>query len=186
MKSLGYITLKEASELSGIGSEALKKRCQEGKIPGALKQGKTWFVPRSEVVKDETAGTDFYIDVLSKLAESGLGFGVTLFVNGVIVSGDLISSKKYIHEVNKAIIGSGDHADDKTKSVVTNLFEKFFKAVTDKIDEGGEDRLIKHLHMNNVEVFADSSDTIGFTDGLLRIKKDQIDGFIWGRGTPAE
>lgn len=46
----GYVTLKEAKKISGIKIETLKRQCRLGKIPGAIKEGKTWFIPRSTVV----------------------------------------------------------------------------------------------------------------------------------------
>lgn len=41
----GYLTLAEAETVYGIKADTLKKQCQSGKIIGAIKKGKTWFVP---------------------------------------------------------------------------------------------------------------------------------------------
>ena len=41
----GYITLSEAEKFYGVKADTLKKQCLSGKYPGAVKQGKTWFVP---------------------------------------------------------------------------------------------------------------------------------------------
>ena len=41
----GYITLSEAEKFYGVKANTLKKQCLSGKYPGAIKQGKTWFVP---------------------------------------------------------------------------------------------------------------------------------------------
>ncbi len=41
----GYITLSEAEKFYGVKADTLKKQCLNGKYPGAVKQGKTWFVP---------------------------------------------------------------------------------------------------------------------------------------------
>lgn len=41
----GYLTLKEAEERYGVKADTLKRRCQSGSVKGAIKQGKTWFVP---------------------------------------------------------------------------------------------------------------------------------------------
>ena len=41
----GYLTLAEAEDRYGVKADTLKKHCQNGKIKGAIRQGKTWFVP---------------------------------------------------------------------------------------------------------------------------------------------
>lgn len=41
----GYITLAEAEKFYGVKANTLKKQCLGGKFPGAIKKGKTWFVP---------------------------------------------------------------------------------------------------------------------------------------------
>lgn len=41
----GYLTITEAEERYGVKADTLKKRCQRGRVKGAIKQGKTWFVP---------------------------------------------------------------------------------------------------------------------------------------------
>lgn len=45
------LTIEEASELSGISSETLRKRCQSGAIIGAENKGKTWLIPISYLFK---------------------------------------------------------------------------------------------------------------------------------------
>ncbi|MFA6518887.1 MAG: hypothetical protein WCV93_04555 [Candidatus Shapirobacteria bacterium] len=45
LKIPGYLTLSEAEERYKVKADTLKKKCQNGKIKGAVKQGKTWFVP---------------------------------------------------------------------------------------------------------------------------------------------
>jgi len=41
----GYLTLEEAESIYGTKADTLKRRCQNGKVIGAIKKGKTWFVP---------------------------------------------------------------------------------------------------------------------------------------------
>jgi len=56
----GYITLSQAEKFYGIKADTLKKQCLAGKYPGAIKQGKTWFVP--EIPK--TASHQDYLAVI--------------------------------------------------------------------------------------------------------------------------
>lgn len=45
IKIPGYITLSEAETRYATKRDTLKRRCQKGMVRGAIKQGKTWFVP---------------------------------------------------------------------------------------------------------------------------------------------
>jgi hypothetical protein len=56
----GYITLSEAEKFYGVKADTLKKQCLAGKYTGAIKQGKTWFVP--EIPK--TASHQDYLAVI--------------------------------------------------------------------------------------------------------------------------
>ena len=50
----GYYTTKEAAEKLGYKTaDSLKHYCQQGKIPGVLKVGKTWLIPESWIEKTE-------------------------------------------------------------------------------------------------------------------------------------
>lgn len=49
----GYYTTKEAAEVLGYSSTStLAALCQQGKIVGVLKVGKTWLIPESWVKDD--------------------------------------------------------------------------------------------------------------------------------------
>ena len=46
----GYYTTKEAAEKLGYKTaDSLRQYCQQGKIIGAIKVGKTWLIPESWV-----------------------------------------------------------------------------------------------------------------------------------------
>jgi hypothetical protein len=45
----GYITVAEATKLSGKGIKMIARVCQTGKLPGAEKIGNTWLIPRVSV-----------------------------------------------------------------------------------------------------------------------------------------
>ena len=42
-----YVTLREASEITGLSEHNLRYWCSKGKIKGAIKLCKTWIIPRS-------------------------------------------------------------------------------------------------------------------------------------------
>lgn len=55
----GYYTTKEAAEKLGYkSSDSLKHYCQQGKIAGAVKVGKTWFIPETWVIHTEKTPVD--------------------------------------------------------------------------------------------------------------------------------
>jgi len=56
----GYITLSKAEKYYGVKADTLKRQCLNNKYPGAIKQGKTWFVP--EISK--TASHQDYLAVI--------------------------------------------------------------------------------------------------------------------------
>lgn len=50
----GYYTTKEAAEKLGYAStSSLRYACIGGKVPDALKVGKTWFIPEKWVEEQE-------------------------------------------------------------------------------------------------------------------------------------
>lgn len=56
------LTLTEASKLSGIDEETLKKKCQALQIPGAIKKGKTWLIPSFAILGKANPKVGVYID----------------------------------------------------------------------------------------------------------------------------
>ena len=181
MKSLGYITLTEAEKLSGIKADTLKKRCQEGKLEGAIKQGNTWYVPRSEVIKsDEPTSRDTLLAILATLAEVGVEVGITLFVSGSLVTGQLVSKKRYFERV-KSSLNRAAQLNTASVEIVT-MFNKIFESAgSDKqknIQEALEDP-IHYLHLVKVHIKQNDA-WMNIGEEGLRLKISAVDGFIWG------
>lgn len=40
-----YLTVKEVSQIWGITERMINYHCTAGRIPGALRRGKMWFIP---------------------------------------------------------------------------------------------------------------------------------------------
>lgn len=182
MKSIGYITLAEAEQLSGIRSDTLKKRCQEGKIPGAIKQGKTWFVPRSEILRNEIpAIDDRLLAMLATIAEAGVGLSITLIVGGAFISGELIPMKKYLEMVqaNLKRDAKGENAPEFIEKLFDPMFDSLLKTQPKNLTEA-VDKQINYLHIAKSEVWASGQQSNG-DENPLRIKLSAVDGFMWGR-----
>jgi hypothetical protein len=57
-----YMTLKEASTEWDISTRRINTLCLQGRIPGAVKYGNTWVIPRnSEKPKDKRIKSGNYI-----------------------------------------------------------------------------------------------------------------------------
>lgn len=181
----GYITLKQAAEISGRTVEALKKQCQVGKVRGAIKQGKTWFVPQSEIIVDDFASTNGTLTYLASLVESSSSsknptrFGVIIFMNGVVVSGDLVSRAYYLDKFKNDILSNvafGDAVDKKVAQKFVDFTDKYFGQMKDDKETG----LPTFLHLDDITFWhGDSSQTL--SPGLLRIKTSEVDGFMLGK-----
>ncbi len=46
---MDYLNLKEVSELWGISERRIRKLCSENRISGAMKQGKSWVIPKGTI-----------------------------------------------------------------------------------------------------------------------------------------
>jgi excisionase family DNA binding protein len=48
---IDYMTSKEAARKLGCKERYIRKLCSDGRIPGAVKMGGSWFVPKSSTIK---------------------------------------------------------------------------------------------------------------------------------------
>jgi hypothetical protein len=180
MTEFGYITLSQAETLSGIKADTLKKRCQEGKIKGAMKQGKTWFIPKNEVIKDNNTQKDRPLHSLAALAEAGLNINVTLFSNGIILNGNLISSKDYYERMRlkleqklSSFTGNNIGMDDKFTGLLDLMFDE--KVILTEKETGKE---VKSIHLDNVKMLrGESFQNLG--QNIVNIKLSSINGFYF-------
>lgn len=46
LKNMDYMTLKEAGEKWGISARMINYYCFAGRIPGAVKMGTVWLIPK--------------------------------------------------------------------------------------------------------------------------------------------
>lgn len=47
VKEENYITVQEYAKLCGRSTARIKVLCSEGRLPGAIKKGKRWFIPHN-------------------------------------------------------------------------------------------------------------------------------------------
>lgn len=178
----GYITLKEASEISGINIEAYKKRCQEGKIRGALKKGNGWFIPHSEVVVNDDVIADGSLSLLITFVEAapagGVSFGITVFLKGAVISGRLVSRETYLNKFKEDVITGTNFkvaGDD-----IQSKFDETVGVYFDNLLETKEEGTPTFIHMMNSSVAMGKNDLISLNPASLRIRLASVDGFILG------
>ncbi|MDM3548139.1 MULTISPECIES: hypothetical protein [Serratia] len=130
-------------------------------------------LPITQIVKvrDET------LTFLCKMANLNIGVGITLLIKGTVLTGTLISGDKYFKAIAEKFnaLGSGEVA-----SLVSNFFEDFGRE-TYSIVEGVEPPPTNFLHLANVEIVNGNGQMIGMSDGLLRVKIEEIDGSMLGQ-----
>lgn len=179
MKPYGYITLKEAEEISGVSVETLKKQCQTGRIRGAVKEAGSWFVPRDEIIiKPVKTGhpDDSALILMVILAEiSGLGVNVTLYMNGLIIEGMLISTERYLNNMRENTAVNVTFNDPEAQQMVDRTIDSYYESLLKRREEGNND----FVHLERVTIKQSGSDyePIG---ALLRLRLDAIDGFQLG------
>ena len=45
-----YLTTRDAAARLGVKADTVKRWCQQGKLPGAVRQGRDWMIPESALV----------------------------------------------------------------------------------------------------------------------------------------
>lgn len=182
----GYITLKQASDISGKEVEALKKQCQTGRIRGAIKQGKTWFVPQSEIVIDETSagnGTLSYLTSLIELTkgddESKTSFGITLIISGSFIQGELIPKREYLRHFRESMLSKVNFHGKAKESGFETKFRDFTNKYFDELEQKDEQGIPSFIHLRRVSSSQLDNET-PVEGSYLRISSSSIDGFMLG------
>ncbi|WP_417274313.1 gas vesicle accessory protein GvpU [Celeribacter halophilus] len=163
---------------------------------------RSWYVPIIEtesgaemvdkitIENDETAQSlqgkgnqDWFLEnTISGIISLGVEFGITLTVNGLIISGTLINGKTYFEELSKSLKSAskekGDFAD-----VIGEQWAGF-KAIYEDPDEESENKTPSHvsfIHLKNAHIFAPGQQAMPTEEGILwRGKLSSVDGFTIG------
>jgi hypothetical protein len=133
--------------------------------------------------------------LVQKTEETSIGISVTLTINGLVILGELISSKNYYDYMSGLFDTFNEKSEEKTventanpdnkepvKIETQNNHRKEFKEVTIKMrskkdQENGEP---KYIHLHNVEVWEIFS-TEPFRFEYWRGKLSSVDGFSVSR-----
>jgi len=128
---------------------------------------------------DQPVATDWLLQSLVDIANTGgLSFPITLQVGGVLVSGILMSGKRYFEEFAQKM-GTTVVEDDQDEIVAffQDLGKSFYAAPT-----GETPRTPPHfLHLCNVKIFKPDGQPFPIQDGeWWRGRLEAVDGFMLG------
>jgi hypothetical protein len=119
------------------------------------------------------------VQLVKEAEEKGIGIGLTLCVNGLIITGTVIRSKAYFDK----LIPKHDESAFSTKDpseieLARSYFAKLSTPVMRESSEEQDDNP-KYIHLDNVVMYPSSPDH-PFVAGLWRGKLSNIDGFSLG------
>ncbi|MGC0970151.1 hypothetical protein [Pantoea agglomerans] len=122
---------------------------------------------------------------LANLAnKADVGFEVTLFVKGCIITGKLISGKKYYSALSEKF---DSYSPDSYGALVKEYLlesHKIYSATEEEIaiDDDSEDKDIplNFMHLENVSLHSGGGAFQQINGGLLRLKIEEVDGYIFG------
>jgi hypothetical protein len=196
MSEFDYITLAEAEEISGIKADTLKKRCQEGKIKGAIKEAKTWKIPRSEIIKAPNIfSKDSFLQTLVAVINTHIiSFNISLICNGVIISGIVIPPRVYFEKIKESLTydtlkGNKNDDLDILISPILNIFINSLPEEPKSVEDQKE--VIKNfnfdisfIHLKDVTI-CQSGQKLKLGDIPIRIALKDVSAFYPGESTLA-
>ncbi|EKS3673757.1 gas vesicle protein [Salmonella enterica] len=102
------------------------------------------------------------------------GIGLTIFVKGSVISGSLVSGKKYYDSVAENLKASGE-----TGEALAVFFER---KAQDQYTSNSEDFEFPNnfLHFDKVTIRQDNGQMGQLNGAMLRIKIEEIEGYILG------
>lgn len=151
-----YISVAETAGKWGITERAVRKYCAEGRVAGAILQGKTWLIPESAEKPTRKKRADAkhktLLDILKEEKELKLHGGIyhkvqiELTYNSNHIEGSRLThdQTRYIFETNTiGITDSSVRVDDIVETA--NHF-RCIDHIIDKAENGITETLIKQLH----------------------------------------
>ncbi|MFD1789685.1 hypothetical protein ACFSC3_19195 [Sphingomonas floccifaciens] len=139
----------------------------------------------AEPVYELPSDQDWLLTQLVQWAELGVNTGVTLFVNGNVVSGMLSSEGVYIRRLRREFAdGLGDGA---VAAPIDRAFASILEGVDALRQEEGPIPYPRYAHLTDAQVFAPGSDPLPSKQAIsLRIKIASVDSFSLGKMAQAK
>lgn len=142
-------------------------------------------VERSNDVMDddqvEYALADWCLSLLVASANRGVGLGVTLFVNGAVITGDLISSEAYFNQFAdqyESVFAQTDVAEESRK--IADVYRVMAENAADEWKDGNSVP-IGYLHLANARIFTPGRPPEPDNGILWRGRITTVSGFSLGK-----
>lgn len=124
-------------------------------------------------------GTDWYLqELVSIVNSSAIEFGITLHVHGAVVSGLLISGRKYFKAFADDFAGAY-LGDDEGREAVRAALASHSK-IYDEIDKQEEPSPPQYIHLMHSRTFSPGGSTPSKVGVLWRGKISAVSGFSLG------
>lgn len=152
---MNYISVAEIAKKWGVSERAVRNYCAEGRVAGAILEGKTWKIPENvekPVRKKREDASNTLLDILKEEKKAKLRGGiyhrvqVDLTYNSNHIEGSRLThdQTRYIYETNTiGIVDEAVRVDDIIET--TNHF-RCIDFIIDKANANLSETLIKQLH----------------------------------------
>lgn len=126
---------------------------------------------------------DEVLELLVTVSECGLSLPVTLFVKGVVITGNIISFETYMNRTADSIrnsINSSEMDEESFKEVMEKIAGGFdtIRTVFLQFDKESTERQM--IHLDDVKILSQNGAFSNFSNALWRGALGSIDGCIIG------
>lgn len=121
---------------------------------------------------------DEILVLVARMANMGISLSITLCLKGMVICADTASGKEFFDNASQKI-RQDNQSSELAEEVAKNLeaiSNTVYLARTENCDLP-----TYFLHLKNVQHLLDPNAPNHFSDGMFRIKLDEIDGFSFGR-----
>ncbi|CND92194.1 Uncharacterised protein [Yersinia rohdei] len=126
-----------------------------------------------EVISLKTRDSDLLY--LVRMANFGVGVGVTLFSKGTIITGTLMSGKEYYETVASKLSEAGEFG-----AVLAEYYTHKAKELYTPSDDADKEMPLNFLHLKESSFFKGDGGLLKMQNSVLRIKIEEIDGHYVG------
>lgn len=124
----------------------------------------------------------FLQSTIENVVSNGVEIGITFSVNGLIISGILVSGKKYFEELSKTMKAASRQPDD-ISSALGDAWRQY-TSIYEEPEDAPEDWRpgpVGYVHLMNARFYSAGQKPIPNNQGVLwRGKLSSVDGFFIG------
>ncbi|UTV87502.1 hypothetical protein KDX00_03080 [Cobetia amphilecti] len=123
---------------------------------------------------------DLLLSGLIAMAESGATVGVTLYVNGSVITGELVSQKNYVKEIVRSLRSSMEHAFQENSGTILDALNTVGDMPNGSPKEEGEAVEFEFVHLSRAQCIQ-GGNWVPSNGIPWRGKLSAVDGFMVGQ-----